>query len=121
MNKEIQIFRSVHFQNDVNSLTFAASNLTFKQTRTLVEMLKSGNNVSQLQKIDKIGLDKPLFAMKIQKDLRVLLTLEAHPIQPDYTLTFLRTIRLPCVQEAVETLDTEEVCAPFEFTFNGFW
>ncbi len=119
MNKTIQIFRSTHFQNDVNLLTFAASNFTFKQTRSLVEMLKSDNNVSHLEKIDKIGFDKPLFTSKIQKDLRVLLTLEVRPIQPDYTLTFLRAIRLSCVQEAVETLDTEDVCAPFEF--DDFW
>ncbi len=119
MNKTIQIFRSLHFQNDVNLLTFKESRFTFKQTRALVEMLKSSMNVSHLEKIDKIGFDTPLFTSKIQKDLRVLLTLETHPTAPDYTLTLLRVIRLPLVQEAVDTLDTEEVCAPFKF--DDFW
>ncbi len=121
MDKTVQIFRSTHFQNDVNLLTYKESNLTFKLTRLLAEMLKSEHNVSHLQKIDKIGFKKPLFALKIQKDLKVLLTLEKNDSVPDYTLTLLRVTQLPHLQEAVDTLDTEEVFLPFEFEFNGFW
>lgn len=121
MDKTVQIFRSLHFQNDVDALTFKESSFTFKQTRTLVESLKTGLNVSHLQKTDKSSFEKPLFTLKIQKDLKVLLTLEKNDIAPDYTLTLLRVVQLPHLQEAVETLDTEELCLPFEFEFNGFW
>ncbi len=121
MDKTVQIFRSLHFQNDVDALTFKESSFTFKQTRTLLEMLKSENNLSHLEKIDKIGFEKPLFALKIQKDLRVLLTLEENPELPNYSLTFLRAIRVPKIADAVETLETDEICTPFEFLPNGFW
>ncbi len=121
MGKIVQIFRSLYFQDDVNGLTFKESSFTYRKTRALVEMLKSDSNISHLKKIDKAGSEKPLFALKIQKDLNVLLTLEIHSISPDYSLTFLRAIRLSEMQKAVETLDAEWVCPIFKFEFGGFW
>jgi hypothetical protein len=121
MDKTVQIFRSLYFQNDVNFLSFKESNFTFKQTRTLVEMLKSGHNVSRLQKMEKPGFEKPHFALKIQKDLRVLLSLKHNTSPPNYTLKLLWAVRLNQLEEAVDRLDTEGVCLPFEFVFNGFW
>jgi hypothetical protein len=121
MNKNVQIFKAPIFQNEVNALSFKENNFTFKMTRLLVEMLKAEHDISHLVKIDKIGFEKPLYAMKTKKDIRVILILESNDFSPEYTLTLLRCVRLHDLTEVVETLDTEMECAPFEFRFNEFW
>jgi hypothetical protein len=62
---------------------------------------------------------KSLYTMKIQKDLTVILILEHNANRTDYALTLLRAIRLHQLEEAVESLDTEEVYSAFNF--KDFW
>jgi hypothetical protein len=104
---EAQVIAKNHknYEIDVKSLSFKEANFIFKQTRTLVEMLKSGLNVSHLVKIEKDGFDKPHYIQKIQKDLRVLLILEEFPTSPEYKVTFLRAFRLQDLDEVIEKLD----------------
>jgi hypothetical protein len=71
MEAQVETYKSKIFEDDINLLSFKESNFTFKRTRSLIEMLKSGLNVSHLVKIDKNGFEKPLYLMKIMKDLRV--------------------------------------------------
>ncbi|MEY4903782.1 MAG: hypothetical protein RLZZ292_1597 [Bacteroidota bacterium] len=56
--------------------------------------------------------------MKIKGDLNVIFTLEKADLLHNFTLTFLRAVRLPQLAEAVEMLDTEAVSA---FNFKDFW
>jgi hypothetical protein len=116
MEQKVEVYKSTHFYADLEHLSFKESNFTFKMARSLVEMLKSGHNISHLIKIEKRGFDKPLYALKTMKDLRFILILEEK-----FKLTLLRVIRLNQLEEAIDTLDTDEVCTPFEFVFNGFW
>lgn len=119
MESQVQTYKSPHFQNDVNALSFKENNFTFKRTRSLGETLKAGNNISHLVKIEKNGFDKPLFAEKIKGDLWVILTLENNPAKSEYTLVFLRAVRQNQLAEAVESLDTEGVYS--SFSFKDFW
>ena len=72
MSVQVTTYKSQHFQNDVNALSFKENNFTFKRTRSVPEMLKNGNDMSHLIKIEKEGFQKPLYTMKIQKDLVVM-------------------------------------------------
>jgi hypothetical protein len=119
MSVQVTTYKSVNFQNDVNALSFKENNFTFKRTRSLAEMIKSGLNFSHLVKIEKKGFQKPLYTMKIQKDLVVILILEENVPASDYTLTFLRAVRLHQLEEAVKSLDTEGVYSAFNF--KDFW
>ena len=119
MSIQVTTYKSQHFQNDVNALSFKENNFTFKRTRSVPEMLKNGNDMSHLIKIEKEGFQKPLYTMKIQKDLVVILILENKDNRSDYALTFLRAVRLHQLSEAVESLDTEEVYSAFNF--KDFW
>jgi hypothetical protein len=119
MSVQITTYKSVNFQNDVNALTFKENNFTFKRTRSLGEMLKSGLNFSHIIKIEKEGFQKPLYSMKIQKDLVVILILEHAANGSDYALTLLRAVRLHQLAEAVESLDSDEAYSAFNF--KDFW
>jgi hypothetical protein len=119
MSTQVATFKSPHFQNDVNALSFKDNNFTFKQTRTLAILIAENANYAHIVKLEKIGFDKPLFSLKIKGDLRVILTLEKADLLPNFTLTFLRAIRLHQVDEAVEALDTDEAYS--SFNFKDFW
>jgi hypothetical protein len=119
MSAQIATYKSQHFQNDVNALSFKENNFTFKRTRSLGEMIKSELNFSHIVKIEKKGFDKPLYTMKIQKDLVVILIFEHNANGLDYALTLLRAVRLHQLAEAVETLDVEEICPVYDF--KVFW
>jgi hypothetical protein len=119
MSAQIATYKSQHFQNDVNALSFKENNFTFKRTRSVPEGLKNGFNMSHLIKIEKEGFQKPLHTMKIQKDLVVILILEHNANGLDYALTLLRAVRLHQLAEAVETLDVEEICPVYDF--KVFW
>jgi hypothetical protein len=119
MSTQVATFKSAHFQNDVNSLSFKDNNFTFKRTRSLAIMIAENYDYSHIVKLEKIGFNKPLFSMKIKGDLRVILTLEKADLLPNFTLTFLRAVRLHQLEEAVETLDTEEAYSAFNF--KDFW
>jgi hypothetical protein len=119
MSIQVTTYRSVNFQNDINALSFKENNFTFKRTRSLGEMLKSGLDISHLVKIEKDGFDKPLFAEKIKGDLWVILTLENNPSKSEYTIVFFRAIRLHQLEEAVELLDADEAYSAFNF--KDFW
>jgi hypothetical protein len=119
MDAPIETYKSQNFQNDVNALSFKENNFTFKLTRALVEMFKSGSNFSHLVKVEKAGFEKPLFVQKIQKDLRVLLILEEFSSPTAYKVTFLRAFRVHQLDETLETLDETEAYSAFNF--NDFW
>jgi hypothetical protein len=119
MSVQVTTYKSVNFQNDVNALSFKENNFTFKRTRCVPEGLKNGYDMSHLIKIEKKGFQKPLYTMKIQKDLTVILILEHNAHSSDYALTLLRAIRLHQLEEAVESLDTAEVYSAFNF--KDFW
>jgi hypothetical protein len=112
MEVQVQTYKSQFFQNDVNALSFNENNFTFKRTRALVEMIKSGSNFSHLIKVEKEGFEKPLFVQKIQKDLQVLLILEEFSLPTDYNVTFLRAFRS-------HQLDATEAYSAFNF--KDFW
>jgi arabinogalactan endo-1,4-beta-galactosidase len=118
MSIQVTTYKSPHFQNDVNALSFKENNFTFKRTRSVPEGLKNGYDMSHLIKIEKEGFQKTLYAMKIQKDLVVILILE-NPSIGEYKLTFLRAIRLYQLDEAVEKLDADETY--IAFNFKDFW
>jgi hypothetical protein len=115
----VSTFKSQHFQNDVNALSFKDNNFTFKRTRSLAIMIAENMDYSHIVKLEKIGFDKPLFNMKIKGDLSVIFTLENTDLSPNFTLTFLRAVRLEQLAEAVEALDNEEVYSAFNF--KDFW
>jgi arabinogalactan endo-1,4-beta-galactosidase len=119
MSIQVTTYKSVNFQNDVNALSFKENNFTFKRTRSVPEGFKNGYNMSHLVKIEKDGFQKPLYTMKIQKDLTVLMILEHNVNSFDYVLTFLRAVRLHQLEEAIESLDVEEVYSAFNF--KDFW
>jgi hypothetical protein len=119
MSIQVSTFKSPHFQNDVNALSFKDNNFTFKQTRSLAIMIAENRNYSHIVKLEKNGFDKPLFSLKIKRDLRVILTLEKAESSPNFTLTFLRAVLLDQLAEAVEALDTEEAYSAFNF--KDFW
>jgi hypothetical protein len=119
MSTQVSTYKSPHFQNDVNALSFKENNFTFKRTRSVPEGLKNGYDMSHLIKIEKEGFQKPLYTMKIQKDLVVILILEHNANKSDYALTLLRAVRLHQLEGAVETLDTEEAYSAFNF--KDFW
>jgi arabinogalactan endo-1,4-beta-galactosidase len=116
---QVATYKSQHFQNDVNALSFKENNFTFKRTRSVPEGFKNGYNMSHLIKIEKEGFQKPLYTMKIQKDLVVILILEHNVPASDYRLTLLRAVRLHQLEEAVKSLDVEEVYSAFNF--KDFW
>lgn len=117
----VQVFKTEIFQNEVNALSFKENNFTFKMTRSLVEMLKSGHDVSHLAKIDKIGFEKPLFTIKTKKDIRVILTLESNDFSPEYTLRLLRCVRSEELEDTVKTFDFSDIGKPFEFIAGELW
>jgi hypothetical protein len=119
MDIKVTTYKSVNFQNDVNALSFKENNFTFKRTRSLAIMIAENYDYSHIVKLEKMGFDKPLYTMKIQKDLTVILILEHNANSSDYTLTLLRAVRLHQLAEAVESLDTEEVYSAFNF--KDFW
>jgi hypothetical protein len=119
MSVQVTTYKSVNFQNDVNALSYKENNFTFKRTRSVPEGLKNGYDMSHLIKIEKKGFQKPLYTMKIQKDLTVMLILEHNANRTDYALTLLRAVRLHQVAEAVEILDSEEAYSAFNF--KDFW
>jgi hypothetical protein len=119
MSTQVTTFKSTHFQNDVNELSFKDNNFTFKQTRSLAIMIAENNDYSHIVKLEKKGFEKPLFTMKIKGDLRVIFALEKADLLPNFTLTFLRAVRLSQLEEAVETLDIESAYSAFNF--KDFW
>jgi mRNA-degrading endonuclease YafQ of YafQ-DinJ toxin-antitoxin module len=119
MSTQVTTFKSAHFQNDVNALSFKDNNFTFKRTRSLAIMIAENNDYSHIVKLEKVGFDKPLFSVKIKGDLRVIFTLEKAESSLNFTLTFLRAVVLDQLAEAVETLDTEEAYSAFNF--KDFW
>jgi hypothetical protein len=118
MSTQVATFKSTHFQDDVNALSFKENNFTYKRTRYLAIMIVENYDYSHIVKLEKKGFKKPLFKMKIKGDLSVIFTLE-NPKQSEFNLTFLRAVRLPQLEEAVETLDTEEAYSAFDF--KDFW
>jgi hypothetical protein len=119
MSSEVAIFKSKNFQNDVIILSFKENNLTYKLSRMLVEMIKAGHNISHLVKIEQSVVEKPLFLMKVKKDLHVVLSLEQNTATHVYTLTLLRAIRLSQVEEMLADLDATEGCEAYDF--KEFW
>jgi mRNA-degrading endonuclease YafQ of YafQ-DinJ toxin-antitoxin module len=118
MDKTVQVFKTQIFQNDVNALSFKDNNFTYKQTRSLVNMIKDGLNFSHIIKIEDKAFEKPLFKMHIKGDLYIIFTLEETK-PSDYTFTLRRCVRLNDLTEAIETLDTEGVVSPY--SFKDFW
>ncbi|MFM2269278.1 MAG: hypothetical protein RL757_2719 [Bacteroidota bacterium] len=118
MNVKVATYKSQHFQNEVNELSFKENNFVFKRTRSLMLMIQENLNYSHIVKIEKKDFPKPLYQMKIAKDLRVILTLE-EDAPSEFTLTLLRAIRLHQLDEAVEILAADETCS--SFNFKDFW
>ncbi len=113
MNNDIQVFKSSLFQKQVNSLTFKENNFVFKKCRALVEMIKAGLNISNLEKIEKQGFELPLYLMKTQKNWRVILTLDQNN-----KLTYLRLIELKDLEKTLEALHLDDI---FPCDFKVFW
>jgi precorrin-6B methylase 1 len=116
MEAQVETYISKVFENDIKLLSFKESNFTFKRTQSLIEMLKNGLNTSHLVKIEKNGFDKPLYLMKIMKDLTVILTLEENSFTPEYTVKFLRILRLNQLVEVLESLENEEEYSALNFS-----
>jgi hypothetical protein len=119
MELQVETYKSAFFEDDIMLLSYKESNFTFKRTRSLIQMLKNGLETSHLVKIDKIGFEKPLYLMKIMKDLNVILTLEENSFSPEYTVKFLRAIRLNHLEETIESLDDEGSYSALNF--SNFW
>jgi hypothetical protein len=119
MELKVEVYICEIFKQDIHFLSYKESNFTFKRTRALVQMLKNGLETSHLVKIDKNGFEKPLYWMKIMKDLRVILTIEENLFSPEYTVKFLRAIQLNQLEEAVGLLDSEMTYS--SFNFSNFW
>lgn len=113
MEKEVFVYKSKIFQEQVNSLTFKENGFAYKQCRTLVEMIKAETNIGHLKKIEKLNFNLPLYIMKTQKECRVILTLE-----DNNKLTFLRLVTLDDVQTTIESLHLDDI-SPYDF--KEFW
>ncbi len=120
MEAQVETYNSNFFEDDFHTLSFKESNFTFKQTRNLVEMIKSRMNISHLVKLEKNDFEKPLYLMKIMKDLRVILILEEYDSSPQYIVTFLRIIRLNQLEETLESLEIEAAYSALSFS-DFFW
>ena len=113
MGKEVLVYKSKIFQEQVNKLTYKENNFVFKKCRALAEMIKANLNISHLEKIEYANFYSPLYLMKTQKDWRVMLTLDDHN-----KLTFLRMVTLKDIEMSIDTLDLENI---YSYDFKEFW
>ena len=96
---EIQIDITKDFDKDLKKLTAIENKTTTIKINSLIDLIRSGqrtrnllNSLNKLPKIKMNDFDSSLYIYKINKTLRVILTLEDDPLFNQKILTLLRII-----------------------------
>ncbi len=95
---DVRIDIEKKFDKDIKKLSSLDQTTISKKINQLIELLKEEKNTSaHLHKIHKFSiggnLDSSLYVLKINKDLRIILTSEDDPLFNEHILTLLRVVR----------------------------
>lgn len=95
---DVRIDIEKKFDKDIKKLSSLDQTVISKKINQLVDLLKEEKNTSTyLYKIHKFSiggnLDSSLYVLKINKDLRIILTSEEDPLFNEHILTLLRVVR----------------------------
>ena len=95
---DVRIDIDKKFDKDLKKISSLDQNTIAKKINQVVELLKDNQNTSShLNKIHKFhfggNLDSSLYVLKINKDLRIILTSEEDPLFDEHILTLLRIVK----------------------------
>jgi mRNA-degrading endonuclease YafQ of YafQ-DinJ toxin-antitoxin module len=95
---DVRIDIEKNFDNDIKKLSSWNQTVISKKINQLIDLLKEEKNTSShLYKVHKFSiggnLDSSLYVLKINKELRIILTSEEDPLFNEHIITLLRVVR----------------------------
>ncbi|AUD06509.1 hypothetical protein [Spirosoma pollinicola] len=95
---DVVINEEEKFEKDFNKLSLKDRVVVGKKIDFIIELIRSGQNTSNhIFKLHKIhfpnNLDSSLYVLRINRDIRIILTSEKDPLFGEHILTLFRVVR----------------------------
>lgn len=95
---DVRIDIDKKFDKDLKNLTSVEKNLIEKKVNLVIDLMRAKQSTSHhLSKIHKFhfgaDMDSSIYALKVNKDLRIILTSEEDPLFNEHILTLLRVVK----------------------------
>jgi mRNA-degrading endonuclease YafQ of YafQ-DinJ toxin-antitoxin module len=95
---DVRIDIDKKFDKDLKKLTSVEKSMIEKKINLIIDLIRAEQSTSQhLSKIHKFhfgaDMDSSLYVLRVNKDLRIILTSEEDPLFNEHILTLLRVVR----------------------------